>query len=165
MSVARPAVRERIRPALAIVPDESPDGHGLLRIVDDADRAAVNAGRDTEQNHAVLCAEFCRRLFHGLFPPPAPSECRDAASRRIWTPLRPAGGEYDGPNQRSKRRRHVVMVCHRAIPVASSSRMPLMCRLMHLHLRSMHLRSMRLRCYGPDFISAATLGEPGGTIT
>jgi hypothetical protein len=24
----------------------------------------ANAGRDAEQNHAVLCAEFCRRLFH-----------------------------------------------------------------------------------------------------
>src|SRR5215510_9156287 len=58
------AVRERIRPALAIVRDESPDGHGLHRMVDDADRAVANAGRDAEQNHAVLCAEFCRRLFH-----------------------------------------------------------------------------------------------------
>jgi hypothetical protein len=24
----------------------------------------ANAGRDAEQNHAVLCAEFCRRLFN-----------------------------------------------------------------------------------------------------
>src|SRR5262249_13176205 len=55
------AVRKRIRPALAIVRDESPDGHGLHRIVDDADRAVANAGRDAEQNHAVLCAEFCSR--------------------------------------------------------------------------------------------------------
>jgi hypothetical protein len=31
---------------------------------------AVNAGRDAEQNHAVLRAELCRRFFHGLFPPP-----------------------------------------------------------------------------------------------
>ena len=30
----------------------------------------VNAGRDAEQNHAVWCAEFCRRLFHDLLPPP-----------------------------------------------------------------------------------------------
>jgi hypothetical protein len=54
------AVRERIRPTLAIVRDEPPDGHGLHRMVDDADRAVVNAGRDAEQNHTVLCAEFCR---------------------------------------------------------------------------------------------------------
>ena len=39
-------------------------------MVNDADRAVVNAGRDAEQNHAVLCAEFCRRLFHDLVPPP-----------------------------------------------------------------------------------------------
>src|SRR5262249_38224378 len=50
------AVRERIRPALAIVCDESPDGHRLHRMVDDAYRAVVNAGRDAEQNHTVLCA-------------------------------------------------------------------------------------------------------------
>jgi hypothetical protein len=30
----------------------------------------VNAGRDAEQNHAVWCAEFCRRLFHDVLPPP-----------------------------------------------------------------------------------------------
>src|SRR5262245_14130445 len=35
-------------------------------MVDDANRAVVNAGRDAEQNHTVLCAEFCRRLFHDL---------------------------------------------------------------------------------------------------
>ena len=52
------AVRERIRPTLAIVRDEPPDGHGLHRMVDDADRAVVNAGRDAEQNHTVLCAEW-----------------------------------------------------------------------------------------------------------
>jgi len=43
-------------------------------MVDDADRAVVNAGRDAEQNHAVLRAEFCRRLFHGLGPPSALGE-------------------------------------------------------------------------------------------
>jgi hypothetical protein len=63
------AVRERIRPALAIVRDEAPDSHGLHCMIDDANRAVVNAGRDAEQNHAVLCAEFCRRLFHDLLPP------------------------------------------------------------------------------------------------
>jgi hypothetical protein len=65
------AVRERIGPALTIVRDEAPDGHGLHRMIGDVDRAVVNAGRDAEQNHAVLCAELCRRLFHHLFPPPA----------------------------------------------------------------------------------------------
>jgi hypothetical protein len=60
------AVRERIGPALTIVRDEAPDGHGLHRMIGDVDRAVVNPGRDAEQNHAVLCTELCRRLFHGL---------------------------------------------------------------------------------------------------
>src|SRR5215470_6946909 len=60
------AVRKRIHPALAIVRDKSPDGHGLHRIVGDANRAVNNAGRDAEQNHAVLWAECRRRLFHYL---------------------------------------------------------------------------------------------------
>src|SRR5438876_7452097 len=63
------AVRECIRPALTIVRDESPDGHRLHGVVDDASRAVVNASRDAEQNHAVLCTEFCRRLFHDLLLP------------------------------------------------------------------------------------------------
>src|SRR5215831_20118926 len=61
-----PAVRERIRPVLTIVRDETPDRHGLHRMREDAGRAVVYAGRDAEQNHAVLCAEFCRLLFHDL---------------------------------------------------------------------------------------------------
>jgi len=60
------AVRERVRPALAIVRDESPDGHGLHRMGENADRGVVNVGRGTEQNHSALCAEFGRRLCHGL---------------------------------------------------------------------------------------------------
>jgi hypothetical protein len=40
------AVRKRIHPALTIVRDKSPDGHGLHRIVGDANRAVNNAGRD-----------------------------------------------------------------------------------------------------------------------
>src|SRR5262245_28214630 len=63
------AVRERIRPALAIVRDEAPDGHELHRMVSKANRAVVNAGRDAEQNHAVWCAEFCPWVFHHLLPP------------------------------------------------------------------------------------------------
>ena len=51
------AVRERVQPALAIVCDETPDGHGLHRMGENADRGVVNAGRGTEQNHSVLCAE------------------------------------------------------------------------------------------------------------
>jgi hypothetical protein len=46
------AVRERIRPALAIVRDESPDGHRLHRMREDADRGVVNAGRCAEQSIA-----------------------------------------------------------------------------------------------------------------
>jgi hypothetical protein len=45
------AVRERIRPALAIVRHESPDGHRLHRMRD-ADRGVVNAGRSAEQSIA-----------------------------------------------------------------------------------------------------------------
>ena len=40
--------------------------HGLHRMGENADRGVVNAGRGTEQNHSVLCAEFGRRLCHGL---------------------------------------------------------------------------------------------------
>ena len=42
------AVRERIRPALAIVRDESPDCHGLHRTCEDADPGMIDAGRGTE---------------------------------------------------------------------------------------------------------------------
>jgi hypothetical protein len=80
------AVREGIRPALTIVRDESPDGHGLHRMVDDAYRAVINASRDAEQNHAVLCAEFCRRLFLGLLPPPAFCERRHRGLARRLEP-------------------------------------------------------------------------------
>jgi hypothetical protein len=43
------AVRERVGPALTIVRDETPDGHGLHGMVGDADRAVDNGGRDAEQ--------------------------------------------------------------------------------------------------------------------
>jgi hypothetical protein len=46
------AVRERVRPALAIVRDETPDGHGLHRMGENADRGVAYAGRSTEQNHS-----------------------------------------------------------------------------------------------------------------
>jgi LmbE family N-acetylglucosaminyl deacetylase len=70
------AVRERISPALTIVRDESPYGHGLHRMCGYADWAVVNARRDTEQNYAVLCGERGRRLFHDLLPAPALRERR-----------------------------------------------------------------------------------------
>jgi hypothetical protein len=38
------AIRERIGPALAIVRDESPNGHGLHRMCEDADRRVIDAG-------------------------------------------------------------------------------------------------------------------------
>jgi hypothetical protein len=58
------AVRERISPALTIVHDESPNGHGLHRMYGYADCAVVNARRDAEQNYAVLCGKRGRRFFH-----------------------------------------------------------------------------------------------------
>jgi len=42
--------------------------------------------RDAEQNHAVLCAEFCRRLFLGLLPPPAFCERRHRGLARRLEP-------------------------------------------------------------------------------
>jgi hypothetical protein len=36
------------------------DDHGLHRMGENADRGVGNAGRGTEQNHSVLCAEFRR---------------------------------------------------------------------------------------------------------
>jgi hypothetical protein len=47
----------------------------------------INAGRDAEQNHAVLCAEFCRLLFHGLLPPPASGHRSFIDSSRVRLPL------------------------------------------------------------------------------
>jgi hypothetical protein len=46
-------VRERIRPALAIVRDESPNGHGLHRPCRDADRDGVDADPSAEQDQSV----------------------------------------------------------------------------------------------------------------
>ena len=40
------AVRERIRSTLTVVRDESPNGHGLHRMVDDVHRPVINTGRD-----------------------------------------------------------------------------------------------------------------------
>ena len=48
--------------------------------------APVYAGRDAEQNHAVLCAEFCRRLFHSLLPSPALGKGGLIASSRVGLP-------------------------------------------------------------------------------
>jgi hypothetical protein len=68
------AVGERIGPALTIVRDESPYGHGLHRMYGDADRALVNAGRYAEQNHSILCAERRLRFFHRLLLSPSLGE-------------------------------------------------------------------------------------------
>jgi hypothetical protein len=58
-----PAVRECICPAFAIVSDESPDGHGLHRMGEDADRRVIDAGRGAEQDHSILCIKPRRRLL------------------------------------------------------------------------------------------------------
>src|SRR5262245_57688820 len=46
-------VRERVRPALAIVRDESPDRHGLHCPRRDSDRGMVDASRGAEQNAVI----------------------------------------------------------------------------------------------------------------
>jgi hypothetical protein len=83
------AIGERIGPALTIVRDESPNRHGLHRMGGDADRAMGNAGRHAEQNHAVLCAELCRRLSHdGRFPWSGPSQRRHRSLAAPTIPCR-----------------------------------------------------------------------------
>src|SRR5262249_46441893 len=71
------AVRERIRPALAIMRDEPPNGHGLHRVCHDADRAVVSGSRDTEQNYTIVCAERGRQITRdhsGSLVPRSPSK-------------------------------------------------------------------------------------------
>jgi hypothetical protein len=51
------AVRERVCFALAIVRDESPDGHRLHRMSGNADRAAISGSRDEKQDYTIVCAE------------------------------------------------------------------------------------------------------------
>jgi len=54
VSVARPLSVSVVRTALTIVRDESPNGHGLHRMGENANRGVVNAGRGAEQNHSVV---------------------------------------------------------------------------------------------------------------
>jgi hypothetical protein len=68
------AIGERIGPPLTIVRDESPYGHRLHGIYGDADRALINAGRDAEQNHPVLCAERRLQFLHRLLLSPSLGE-------------------------------------------------------------------------------------------
>jgi hypothetical protein len=68
------AIGERIGPALTIVRDESPYGHRLHGIYGDADGALINAGRDAEQNHPVLCAERRLQFLHRLLLSPSLGE-------------------------------------------------------------------------------------------
>jgi hypothetical protein len=56
------AVRKRIGPALAIVDDESLDGHGLHCVRGDANSGMADAGCGAEQDHALLRGERRRRL-------------------------------------------------------------------------------------------------------
>src|SRR6476646_1490962 len=56
------AIRKRIGPALAIVDDESLDGHGLHCVRGDANSGMADAGCGAEQDHALLCGERRRRL-------------------------------------------------------------------------------------------------------
>src|SRR5215831_18594816 len=56
------AIRKRIGPALAIVDEESLDGHGLHCVRGDANSSMAHAGCGAEQDHALLCGE--RRRLH-----------------------------------------------------------------------------------------------------
>jgi hypothetical protein len=48
------AVRDRVHPTLAIMLDESPEGHGPHRMGEDADRCVIDAGRDTKSDDPLL---------------------------------------------------------------------------------------------------------------
>jgi hypothetical protein len=75
-------VRKRIHPALAIVRDESPDGHGLHRMVGDANRAVNNAGRD-ENKITRSCGLSVVVGLSTTYPSPAPWEgCDRRLTRR-----------------------------------------------------------------------------------
>jgi hypothetical protein len=52
------AVRENVRPTLAIVLHESPNGHRLHCARENSGRRVIDPGGDTKQNDAVLCAEL-----------------------------------------------------------------------------------------------------------
>jgi hypothetical protein len=54
------AVRERIRPTLAIMRDEPPDGHRLHRMRKNTDR-----GRAEDQSHCLRCNRKGRRVGEG----------------------------------------------------------------------------------------------------
>ena len=76
------AVRERIRSALAIVPDKSPDSHRLHRLREDPDRGVVNASRGAKQDHAILGTELRRCLCHGTHPAASFARLRAIAGQR-----------------------------------------------------------------------------------
>jgi hypothetical protein len=112
------AVGERIRPALTIVRNEAPDGHGLHRMVGDANRAVVNAGRDAEQNYVVLRAEFGRRIFHHLLPPASPGQRRgksllvpfgSAFGSRLGDPRARRGNRGSGLTRARKQSQAVIV--------------------------------------------------------
>src|SRR5262245_36354629 len=60
------AVRERIHPALAIVRDQPPNGHGLHSVCGAADSAVGSGSRDTGTHDRILRAERSRQFFHDL---------------------------------------------------------------------------------------------------
>jgi hypothetical protein len=78
-SVARPLSVSAYAPLSRLCAMNPQNGHGLHRMVGDADGAVDNAGRDAEQNHVVLRVELRGRLFHGILRSPPPGEQRHAA--------------------------------------------------------------------------------------
>ena len=73
MSAARPLSVSAYAP-LSRLARRIPDGHGLHRMREDANRGVVDPGRGAKQNYSILWAQLRRRLCHGLLSPPALSE-------------------------------------------------------------------------------------------
>src|SRR5262249_45865126 len=98
-TIATPAICERICPALAIVDDESSDGHRLHRMRGDADSDMADAGRNASQDHSVLRGKLSRLLCHGLLLAAARPEHRHRSRthRRVTMRRQPNHRESPWP--------------------------------------------------------------------
>src|SRR6516225_7650672 len=104
------AVRERVRPALAIVRDKSPDRHGLHCPRRDSDRGMVDASRGAEQDHSVLCTELHRRPCLDLFPQPSPEQSLLAPFGLVLADPRARRGNRGSGLARTRKQSQAVIV-------------------------------------------------------